>query len=357
MNFDKPVLFMPNRVWRAYVGGKLMNKYLYGRDAPDGHFPEDWLGSVTVAKNYVNQQFPEEGLARVKNPDGSEGVFFRDLLKKYPRELVGNDAGELGVLCKYLDSAVRLPIQCHPDKEFALNYLDSPNGKTESWFILATRQIDGEEPYLLMGFKENVNADTFKKAVRDQDIAAMKGAMHKISVKAGEVYFVPGRLPHAIGPGVFLLEVQEPTDWIVQPEKHLGDTELSYQEMYGTLRVEDALNCFDYEAGGSLEQIVSRCKLSPKTIVHDEKYTLSEVIGPAITDCFAVYKMILTQSSKVQFNHWAIVVVTEGAAKINHIEVKKGDYFFVPHTADGLNIEVVSGISFYLICSQPLAVV
>ena len=108
-----------------------------------------------------------------------------------------------------------------------------------------------------MRFKDDVDATEFKRAVRAQDIETVKNSIHKIPIKAGDMYFIPGRLPHAIGPGVFLLEVQEPTDWVVQPEQFLGDTELSYQEMYGPLDVETALDCFDYESSGTIDEIIS----------------------------------------------------------------------------------------------------
>ncbi len=356
MNFNKPIRFMPNRVWRAYIGGKLMDKYLYDKETEDGHFPEDWLASVTVAQNYANQQFPEEGLVRVRNEDGSEGHFFRDLLTEFSDELIGNNSCDLGVLCKYLDSAIRLPLQCHPDKEFALKYLNSPNGKTESWFVLATRRINGEEPYLLMGFKENIDANLFKKAVREQDIETMKNTMHKIPVKAGDMYFIPGRLPHAIGPGVFLLEVQEPTDWVVQPEQYLGDTELSYQEMYGPLDVETALECFDYEAGGTLNDIICRCRLAKKPVAENENYRFSEIIGPSVTDCFSVYEIDVKSDCRIALNNWAIAVVTDGSADINDVEVKKGDYFFIPYTTDMLNINSSSKMKFFLISSMAINV-
>ncbi|MDA3799616.1 MAG: GntR family transcriptional regulator [Kiritimatiellae bacterium] len=356
MNFNQPILFMPNRVWRAYVGGQVMDEFLYGLEKPDGHFPEDWLGSVTIANNYVNQQSPEEGLTRVRNSNGKEGPLFKDLLEKYPQQIVGNDSGNLDVLCKYLDSAIRLPIQCHPDKEFALKYLDSPNGKTESWFVLATRQINGEDPYLLLGFKENVDADDFKKAVLAQDILTMENSLHKIKVKPGDMYFIPGRLPHAIGPGVFLLEVQEPTDWVVQPELYIGDTKLSHQEMWGELSIEDGLKCFDYESKGTLEQILRRCRLLPATAVQNENYIFSEIIGPAITDCFAVHKMEINKSCGIKFNNWAISVVTEGVARINNIEVKRGDYFFVPYAAEEVKFDVEQKVSIYVIGNQSLSI-
>ena len=49
----------PNRVWRTYSGGKQLD-ILAGESLPeDGHFPEDWIGSVTEAKNPGREDIAE----------------------------------------------------------------------------------------------------------------------------------------------------------------------------------------------------------------------------------------------------------------------------------------------------------
>lgn len=157
-------------------------------------------------------------------------------------------------------------------------------------------------------------------------------------------------------PGVFLLEVQEPTDWVIQPERYLGDIELSHQDMWGNLSVEDGLKCFDYKSKGSVEQIVNRCRLSQKTIVQNSNYIFKEIIGPSITDCFAVYKLEVNNSCNIELNRWALAIVTEGNIRIENIEVKQGEYFFIPYMAKMLSFEVESNASIYLIGNQPLKI-
>ena len=50
---------------------------------------------------------------------------------------------------------------------------------------------------------------------------------------------------HAIGAGCLLLEVQEPSDFTVQPERWCGDYKLSDNEMYLGLDKDTAMECFD----------------------------------------------------------------------------------------------------------------
>ena len=71
----------------------------------------------------------------------------------------------------------------------------------------------------------------------------MLSAMNEFDVERGQVYFVKAGLPHSIGPGVTLTELQEPTSFSVLAEyENFGVTE--DQATLG-LGWEVALSCFD----------------------------------------------------------------------------------------------------------------
>jgi mannose-6-phosphate isomerase len=57
-----------------------------------------------------------------------------------------------------------------------------------------------------------VPATTAARWLAEQDVPAMLAAMHELPVHAGQVVFVPAGTPHAIGAGILLVELQEPTD-------------------------------------------------------------------------------------------------------------------------------------------------
>ena len=54
-------------------------------------------------------------------------------------------------------------------------------------------------------------------------------------------------MAHAIGAGCLILEVQEPTDFTIQPEAWCGDYHLDEYEKYLGLPEDTALECFDFE--------------------------------------------------------------------------------------------------------------
>jgi mannose-6-phosphate isomerase len=363
MKYDQPLLFAPNRVWRLYTGGMLLDEFTGKKDGSDGHFPEDWLASTVMAKNGEHSQAPDEGLAKVI-ADGKDSVSLQEILTRNGTSILGSRhyskyGANTAVLCKYLDSAVRLPIQCHPDAATARRIFNSPFGKTECWHIISTRRINGEEPYILLGFKENINPEKFKKAVFDQDIPAMVDMLHKIPVKAGETYFVQGRIPHAIGPGVFMLEVQEPSDWVIQPELYCADIRLSDTDMWGILTPGQGLLVFEYQ-GLTEKQLLKKTAPSNKVLQSNEQVSVTELIGPAHTPAFSLWKANLKGTAQIQFpTEFAIIVVENGTGAIqcgnNTRLLKRSDYIMIPAGLENWEFRTDSLLDL-LICMPPVII-
>ncbi|MDD3155007.1 MAG: hypothetical protein PHS41_09070, partial [Victivallaceae bacterium] len=343
-NSNELIFFRPNRVWRCYLGGKLLDEMHGKMPGSDTLYPEDWLGSTTRASNGEHQSSPDEGLAKL--PDGE---LFTDLLARQGKQLLGEDKRDLGVLCKFLDSAVRLPIQCHPDKPFAKTFFHSDHGKTESWFILETRKIDGEEPYLLMGFNDRATPERFASAVARQDLPAILAMMNKVPVSRGDSFLIPGRFPHAIGPGVLMLEVQEPSDWVIQPEEKIGDVTLSHTDMWSILDEKTGLACFDYTAY-TPETAAARCRLRPRG-----DGFCKMLVGPSDTDCFCVERLNLAERkfAVITPGSWRLSIVTEGNGIVKtssgQVEVHRGEVFLIPHGIGEVRFEAQTNLTVYLV--------
>ena len=144
-SWNFPVFFKKNRVFRVYLGGKLLDEFV-GNDGSDGSFPEEWICSAVQAINPGHTD-PLEGIS-LRTEDG---VPFDALLAENKKEYLGKRE-DLGVLVKFLDSAIRLPMQVHPTREFSRANFNSPYGKAESWIILDTR----EDACIYFGFKEKI---------------------------------------------------------------------------------------------------------------------------------------------------------------------------------------------------------
>lgn len=334
MFYNEPIFFEKNRVFRIYTGGKLFSEF-FSDDSTDGYYPEEWVASSVKALNEGSTD-EYEGVSKIKGTD----LRLSDATEKYKTEILG-DRDDIGILTKILDSAIRLPVQAHPDKAFSEKYFSSKYGKEESWIILATRP--GAK--IFYGFKDGVTPEEFSAAIDASETGsdAMENLLCTIDVKAGDVIYIPAKMVHAIGSGCLLLEVQEPTDFTIQPERFCGEYKLSDREMYLGLSRENALECFDM-------QKKYPAPLQPKLIMSENGVKYEAMIDESITTSFNVRTVTLSGGSFTLDKGAAVYVVTDGEGVIigdgYEKSVKKGDYFLMPdaskekYSVKGENIRI-----------------
>lgn len=147
-------------------------------------------------------------------------VTLRSVLESDTEGYLGKGAAQpaLGVLTKLIDSAERLTLQVHPDKPTALRLFQSQYGKTECWHILSGHPVNGEEPCIYYGFQPDMTRARWEALFHAQDIPGMLAGMQKYPVHPGDTILIEGGMPHAIGAGCFLVEIQEPTDYTIRVE-------------------------------------------------------------------------------------------------------------------------------------------
>ncbi|MEV5409358.1 mannose-6-phosphate isomerase [Thermopolyspora sp. NPDC052614] len=192
-----------NQVEHFYPGGDRIAA-LRGQGAPGGpRRPEKWIASMTTMTSQT-----ERGLSRL--PDGTR---LRDAVAADPVGWLGPEhAARFGasteLLVKLLDPGGRLPVHLHPDRAFARRHLGLPHGKTEAWIVL------GVDPgaRVRLGFAEPVRLPEVRALVDAGDAAGLLGLMRTLEVRPGDAVLVPAGVPHSIDAGVFLLELQEPSD-------------------------------------------------------------------------------------------------------------------------------------------------
>ncbi len=177
---------------------------------------------------------------------------FTDLIALDPDYFLGSEhVARFGqqpmVLVKLLDSAVRLHLQVHPTAEFAREHLNANSGKAEAYYILDVRE-DVEEAFVYLGFQRPPSRAELKRCIEEQDLAAMEGFFDKIEVKPGDVLFIPGGVPHAIGGGIFMVEIMEPSDLVVRFEFERAGYTLPESARFMNRGLDFCLDIFDFEA-------------------------------------------------------------------------------------------------------------
>ncbi|SFS38195.1 class I mannose-6-phosphate isomerase [Saccharopolyspora flava] len=223
---------LPANQPRQFYRGGASIAALRGGDHDREFGPEDWVASTTARFGH-----DESGLSRL--PDGR---LLRDAVSADPQAWLGAEhtsafGDSTALLVKLLDAGQRLPVHCHPDNGFAQRHLGSRFGKTEAWIVVGT---SGPNPVVHLGFRDDVSPETVAEWVRTQDSSAMLGSLNEIPVKPGDTVHVPAGTPHAIGAGVFIVELQQPTDFSITLEWRgfLADAESAFLGLDTTTALE-----------------------------------------------------------------------------------------------------------------------
>lgn len=271
-------------------------------------WPEDWVASVTT----------RFGLGPAGLSTLSDGRVLADAIAADPRWWLGPERLDTGVLVKLLDAGQRLPLHVHPDRRFANVHLASPYGKTEAWVIVSARP----GAYVHLGFARDVPADELAGWVAGQETEQMLDATNKIPVAAGDAILCPAGLPHAIGDGILLVEVQEPTDFSVLLEYenlglaggHLG------------LGYDLALQCVD------------RRGLTPERL---DRLRGGERLLPEAADEFFTARRLRGGDRLAQ--GFSVLVVVAGRGRLtgekDDLLLRRGDTLLVPYAAGPLRLD------------------
>lgn len=233
-----PLSMPPNVIDHYYLGGEHIAE-LRGIDLPSPRRPEEWLAATVHRADATGVGLSATG----------EGVLLRDLIAADPVGWLGTDAngagvgGDTGILVKLLDAGQRLPVHVHPTRAFARDHLHCGYGKTEAWYILHT---EGDDPAVWVGFRRDVDPGELAARVDAQDSEWMLAHLNKIPVRPGDGVVVPAGTAHATGAGVFLVEVQEPTDFSILLEWSV--TTSTRDESHLGLGLPTALGALDHRA-------------------------------------------------------------------------------------------------------------
>ena len=271
--------------------------------------PEDWVGSVS-------DRF---GLAPSGQSALPDGRLLAEAIAADATYWVGPGRTDTGVLVKLLDAGQRLPLHVHPDRTFANAHLASPYGKTEAWVIVSAR----DDAFVHLGFSRDVEAGELAGWVAAQKTDEMLAATNKIPVAAGDAILCPAGVPHAIGDGILLVEVQEPTDFSVLLEYEgfgLTDGHLG-------LGYDLALECVD--RGGWSPARIQELRGSADRLLParaDEFFSAARRYGGDRID-----------------QGFSILVAVSGEGTLlgehDNVPIRRGDTLLVPYAAGPLRLE------------------
>jgi mannose-6-phosphate isomerase len=319
----KPVVLAPNEVPRFYRGGRAIAR-LRGTEPTGERVPEDWVGSTTAA-------FGRPGVGLSRLPDGA---LLRDAASADPVAFFGPDhaarhGGDPALLVKLLDAGERLPVHVHPDGRFARLHLDAPCGKTEAWVVVA---VDARDAAVYAGFREEVAPATLARWVDAQDHDALLGALNVVPVRPGDALFVPAGVPHAIGQGLLIVELQEPSDLSVLLE----------WDGYGVADADEATLGMGWDVALRCVETAARDPATLRGPAPAAGAAVARLLPSAADRYFRAERIAPAPMARLE-RSFAILVVIEGAGALHGggeaLPVRRGDTVLVPWEAGPCHLE------------------
>ena len=330
-----PAKLPSNQFDHFYRGGDRIGALRHGPGGPMR--PEEWIGSVTTRFGAT-----EQGLSKL--PDGA---YLKDAIASDPIGWLGEEhfshfGLSIEVLVKLLDPDQRLPVHFHPNKAFAKAHLGLDHGKTEAWIILEAPAGAG----VGLGFKERQNKDELLELVRSQDSSALLASLRRSEVSVGDAIFVPAGVAHAIDSGIFVLELQEPTDLsaLLEWEGFAVDGTKDGHLGLGFETVTDAL-MLDPLSDAEFNSLVMRNVFSGG---------LLRSVLPIKADGY--FRAHLAPGVGDFESGFAIGLVLDGTGEIIFanaptMQINKGDALVIPHAAGAYSVTGANVI----ICRPPIA--
>ncbi|MSU24269.1 MAG: hypothetical protein EXS32_10655 [Opitutus sp.] len=352
----------PNRVWRTYPGGRTLDRLAGAPTPADTQLAEDWIASTTRAVNRGREHLAE-GVSQVLVGADETPRDFAALLASDPEYFLGaahtkTFGAQPQQLVKFLDSGTRLHLQVHPTREFARKFLSAPSGKTEAYHILTTRD-DVADAFIYVGFQRPPARAELRRMIEAQDIAALEACFDKIPVRPGDTFIIPGGTPHALGAGLFMVEIQEPSDLVVRFEFERAGYLLPESARFMGRGLEFCLDVFNL-APLTPAAVDTRVRCRPRRLraLGPSSYQ-DELIGPNQTDCFRVLHSTLDAPVLKTEPAATIAIVTHGSVsaaaggEVHHFRCY--DKFFLPAGLGPVRFTPAPGGCGILECLPPAA--
>lgn len=304
--------YLVEKIW----GGKAFKEILNFNLSSDVKYGESW--EVSCHKS---------GMSSVENGTYS-GMSFQDLIKKYGKELLGEEIVEkygekFPLLIKYLDINDKLSVQVHPSDEYALR-VEKEFGKSEVWYVMEA----SEDAKLILGLKEEITKDKFKEKIEKKDFTNL---FNEVKVKKGDFIDVkPGVVHGTLEGSILICEIQQNSDTTYR----IYDFDREVDGTKRELHLDKALDVIEFgkKVKITTEQERVKEKISggeKEKLIRDKYYNIDKIFIKAKYD-------------DGKYKNFRIYSIIDGEGRIysegKKYEIKKGETYFIPANI-GVEIE------------------
>ncbi len=236
--------------------------------------------------------------------------------------------GRLPILLKYLDAKENLSVQVHPSPEYAAAH-SRAHLKSEAWYVLHAE----EGAVIYKGIAEGTTRDDLEVAIRGGTVPDL---LVQVPAKAGECHYLPSGTCHALGAGIFVAEVQTPSDTTFR----VYDWGRTDRELH----VEQALECIELGPADTKE-------FEPGTTT-----SLGDAVGRNLVACehFTMREWTVLREGELLFDGGEMVVlmIIRGEAELRwsddvpSLRAVAGDTVLLPAALEVTTVRASGDLTF-----------
>jgi mannose-6-phosphate isomerase len=194
MNQPYPLRFHP--VMRRYLwGGRRLESSLNKSLGSGNDWAESW--EVCDLDNFQS--------VVIGGP--CAGSTLHQLVMEQGEQLLGKHypQAQFPLLLKFLDASHTLSVQVHPNNDYAGKLSPPAVGKSEAWVVLES--APGSQ--IIAGLKPGVDRKALTTAIEEK---RCQEYLHSFHPQPGDCIFLPAGTVHALGEGILVIEIQQPSD-------------------------------------------------------------------------------------------------------------------------------------------------
>lgn len=238
-----------------------------------------------------------------------KGKRLSQLWKEEPGLFGCPDMEAFPLLVKIIDAREDLSIQVHPDDQYAQKHENSPNGKTECWYILSCQK----DAKLIIGH----NAQTREKLADMIEKGQWNELIQEVPIRKGDFIQINPGTVHAIKGGVTLLETQQNCD-------------ITYR-LYDYNRL-DGGKLRELHTEKSKDVITVPAESVKSNMRHTQKVPINRLYKLYEGDFYKIFQLKLKGCMAFQQDYpFLLVSIIEGKGILNGQKIDKGDHFILPY--------------------------
>lgn len=167
-----------------------------------------------------------------------KGKTIGDAVRLWGDDLLGGakpaEDGGFPLLVKFLDARENLSVQVHPSAAYAASHPEAKL-KTECWYVISA----DIESVIYKGVRPGVTPEQFRSHIAS---GAVEHDLVAVPAIPGELHELPSGTVHALGAGLFIAEIQTPSDTTFRV--------FDWGREGRALHVDEAMRCIDFGPAG-----------------------------------------------------------------------------------------------------------